>query len=496
MDTSDGSGLLTQFLHKQEVGLIMEVTYRRCCGLDVHKKVVVACLLLSEGDGPLRKEVRSFNTMTQNLLELADWLTAANCTHVALESTGVYWKPIFNLLEGQFEVLLVNAAHVKAVPGRKTDVRDSEWLADLLRHGLLKASFIPPSEQRELRELTRYRASLVGERARLINRLQKVLEDANLKLASVATDVSGVSARTMLKAIAEGETEAAKLAELARGRMRHKIAELEQALSGRVKAHHRFMLAQQLAHLDYLEEQIEAFSQEITRRMELLSQDAAPQVEGEAQSLSVTEPVSVGEALSSSGLNKAELANQNEVEPTPEKEEDKPKQLTYIQALILLDTIAGINRRIAEIIVAEIGINMGRFPSAAHLASWAGVCPGNHQSGGKRLSGKTRKGSQWLRQALIEAAQGAMRTKECYLSARGKRLSARRGKKKAVMAVAHSILVIVYHVLSRGESYQELGESYFDERARAKVERRLVGRLERLGYQVSLQPRESQRAAS
>jgi transposase len=407
----------------------MEVVYPRCCGLDVHKKMVVACLLVVGADGRLHKEIRTFSTMSADLLALADWLTAHGCTHVALESTGVYWKPIYNLLEGLFELLVVNAQHLKTVPGRKTDVRDAEWIADLLRHGLLKGSFIPATPQRELRDLTRHRTTQVQERARAVNRLQKVLEDANLKLAAVATDIMGVSARAMLEAMLEGETDPAVLADLAQGKLRAKVPQLEQALAGHVKPHHRFLLAELLAHIDYLDEAIARVGDEIARRLEPATED-----------------------------------------------------------IELLDTIPGVNQRTAEIMLAEVGQDLGRFPSAGHLASWAGMCPGNNESAGKRKSGRTRKGSPWLRQALIEAAHGAARSKKTYLGAQYRRLVARLGKKKAIVAVAHSILVIAYHVLTRREPYRDLGPTYFDEHARERVEERLVRRLKRLGYTVELKP--------
>jgi len=407
----------------------MELLYPRCCGLDVHKKLVVACLLITEPNGKLHKEVRTFTTMTVDLLALADWLTSNGCTHVAMESTGVYWKPIYNLLEGLFELLVVNAQHIKAVPGRKTDVRDAEWIADLLRHGLLKGSFIPPTAQRELRDLTRHRTTLVQERARIVNRLQKVLEDANLKLAAVATDVLGVSARAMLEALVDGETDPATLADLARGKLRAKLPQLEQALTGRLKPHHAFLLSELLGHIDYLDEAIERMSSAIAERLQPAEDDIA-----------------------------------------------------------LLDTIPGVNRRTAELLLAEMGSDLGRFPSADHLASWAGMCPGNHESAGKRTNGKTRKGSPWLRQALIEAAHGAARSKKTYLGAQYRRLAARRGKKKALVAIGHSILVIAYHILTRREPYRDLGPNYFDEQDRQHVEQRLVRRLKRLGYEVELKP--------
>jgi transposase len=407
----------------------MEVLYERCCGLDIHKRTVVACVIVpGPGRQPV-KEVRSFGTMTDELLRLVDWLAANDVTHVAMESTGVYWKPVWNLLEAQFELLLVNARHVKAVPGRKTDVRDCEWLAELLRHGLLRPSFVPDRPQRELRELTRYRTSLVQERSAEINRLQKTLEGANIKLGDVATDLMGLSSRQMLTALASGETDAGAVAQLAQGRLRDKLPELERALRGRVGPHQRFLLARQLAHIDFLDMAIGEVSAEITERL-------------------------------------------------------RPFEAELEQ----LATIPGLGRRTAEVLVAEIGTDMRRFPTPAHLASWAGMCPGNNESGGKRRSGKTRKGSPWLRSMLIEAARAAGRSKRTYLSAQYHRLAARRGTKRAAVAVGHTILVIAHRLLSKGEVYRDLGERYFDERDRHTVERRLVARLEGLGYTVSLNP--------
>jgi transposase len=408
----------------------MDVIYPQCCGLDVHKKTVVACRITStEGAEPV-KEIRTFGTMTADLLALADWLQEGGCTHVAMESSGVYWRPVYNLLEGQFELLVVNAQHIKAVPGRKTDVKDAAWIAELRRHGLLRGSFIPSKPQRQLRELTRYRSTLVQDRARALNRLQAVLEDANLKLASVVTDISGVSARAMLEAILAGERDVETLADLARGRLRTKREQLKGALEGRVTAHHSFLLTEHLSTLEYLDEAIEHVSGEIDQRLR---------------------------------------ADQ--------------------EAIALLDTIPGVGQRAAEILIAEIGSDMRRFPSAKHLASWAGMCPGNHESGGKRLSGRTRKGNRWLRQVLVEIAHVASKTKNTYLAAQYKRIAARRGKKRALIAVGHTVLTIVYTLLTRRQPYQDLGAAYFDQRERHRVERRLVQRLERLGYQVSMQPR-------
>ncbi|HEY7551517.1 MAG TPA: IS110 family transposase [Hyphomicrobiaceae bacterium] len=408
----------------------MDVVHPRCCGLDVHKQTVVACVLLSAPTGgPPQRMVRTFGTMTDELLALADWLAAEGITHVAMEATGSYWKPIWNLLESSFDLLLANAQHIKAVPGRKTDVKDAEWIADLLRHGLLRPSFVPDRAQRELRELTRYRTSLVQERAAEASRLQKTLEGANLKLGDVASNVLGRSARAMLEPLVAGQTDVGVLAQLARGRLRTKIPQLERALAGRVAPHQRFLLAQQLAHLDYLDEAIERVSAEVAERL-------------------------------------------RPVEAAVER----------------LDTIPGVGRRTAEILVAEIGLDMGRFPTAGHLASWAGMCPGHDESAGKRRSGKTRRGSPWLRQALVEAAQAAGRTRGTYLSTQYHRLAARRGKKKAVIAVGHTILVTAYHLLARDQVYEELGPDFFERRDRAAIERRSVQRLEALGYRVTLEP--------
>lgn len=407
----------------------MEVFYERCCGLDVHKKTVVACRILSGEAGTLRKEVRTFGTMTQELLALSDWLKEGGVTVVAMESTGVYWKPVYNLLEGAFELLVVNAQHIKAVPGRKTDVKDAEWIAELLRHGLLRGSFIPDAPQRELRTLTRHRQTPVEERATVANRLLKVLEEANIKLGSVVSDIQGKSARLILDAVLKGESDPETLSELAMDRLKEKRAQLAQALEGRLRPHHRLLIRQHLEHLDFLGDAIEQVSEEIEERL-------------------------------------------------------RP----FDEAIRRLDEIPGVNRRIAEVILSEVGGDMSRFASSGHLASWAGMCPGNHESAGKRQSGKTRKGSPALRQALVEAAHRASHSKDTYLQAQYRRLSARRGAKRAWMAVGHSILVIAYHLLKDpSATYQDLGGNYFDERNRTGVEKRLVRRLEQLGYAVSLQ---------
>jgi transposase len=407
----------------------MQVIYERCCGIDVDKQTVVACAVVPGADGQALKETRTFGTMTEHLGALADWLAELGVTHVTMESTGVYWKPVFNLVDGGFAILVVNAERIKAIAGRKTDVQDAEWLADLLRHGLLKGSFIPSESLRELRDLTRYRTKLGDERKSEINRVQKVLEDANIKLASVASDVMGVSGRAMLAELVQGQTDAATMAELARGRLRDKLDLLQQALRGRVRPHHRFMLAQHLAHIDYLDAAIAELDRQIAEQM-------------------------------------------------------RP----FAAALATWDSLPGINQRLAQIIVAEIGPDLQPFEDAEHLASWAGMCPGNNESAGKRKSGRTRKGSPWLRRALIEAAHGAAHTKHKYFQALYRRLASRRGRQRAAVAVGHSLLVTGYHLITRQTAYEDLGGNYFDERDREAVKRRAVRRLEKLGYRVELAP--------
>jgi transposase len=411
----------------------MNVMYERCCGIDVHKQTVVACVIVPDATGQAVKEVRSFGTMSADLQALAAWLQAKGCTQVAMESTGVYWKPVYNLLEGAFEILVVNAEHLKKVAGRKTDVQDAApWghpIADLLRHGLLKGSFIPSAQQRALRDLTRYRTTLTDDRTREVNRLQKVLEDANIKLASVASDMMGVSGRAILAALLEGKSDPATLAELAKGRLREKRALLEQALAGTLKPHHRFLLIPHLSHLDYLDDAMAKLDAEIEEQM-------------------------------------------------------RP----FLAQLTRWDQLPGINQRIAQVIVAEVGADLAPFADAGHLASWAGLCPGNNERAGKRKRGKTHKGSVWLRRALIEAAQGAAHTKDKYFAALYHRLAGRRGKKRALVAVGHSLLVTGYYLITRQRDYQDLGANYFDERHQQAVMRRAVKRLEQLGFQVQLQP--------
>lgn len=407
----------------------MEVLYRSACGMDVHKKTVTACVAVSGANGPARRETRTFSTMTGDLLAMSDWLSEQGVTHIAMESTGVYWKPIYQLLEGVFTVLLVNAMHVKRVPGRKTDVSDAEWLADLLRHGLLSASFIPPMEIRELREWTRLRKQLVRDRASAVNRVQKLLESMNIKLASVATDVFGVSGRAMLSALAQGERDAERLADLAVGRLVAKRAELIRALTGRVTPNGRRLLAVQMTHIEHLEASIDQCEQSI-------------------------------EALT------------------------RP----FDEAVARLCTIPGVSTTTASEIVAAIGVDMSRFADAHHLASWAGMCPGSDESAGKRRSGKTRKGSPWLRAALTESAWAASHTKKTYLSAYYRRLATRRGSKRALVALGHTILVIAYHILRDGSVYRELGADFHDRLREPQIVKRLAKRIESLGYVVSVSP--------
>jgi transposase len=401
----------------------MHVVYERCCGLDVHKRRVVACAVTPEG-----RETRSFGTMTRELLALAEWLEQRQVTHVAMESTGVYWKPVYNLLEDAFTVLVVNARHIKAVPGRKTDMKDADWIAELLRHGLVQGSFIPDRPQRELRELVRYRRSLVQQRSQVVNRIQKVLEGANIKLGNVTGSIVGVSGRAMLEAMVRGTEDPKALAALARGRLQEKRAALEEALRGLVGCHQRLLLASHLRHLDFLNEEVAHLDEEVAARL-------------------------------------------------------SPFQQTLEQ----LDEVPGVGQHSAEEIVAEIGLNMGRFPSAAHLASWAKLCPGNNESGGTRKSAPAGHGNKWLRTTLVEAARAAARTKDTYLAAQYHRLAARRGRNRAAVAVAHTIITIVYCMLRDGTHYQDLGPTYFDQRDRQAVVRRSIRRLERLGYTVTLE---------
>jgi transposase len=409
----------------------MRVVHERCAGLDVHKKSVTACRIVPDRKGGWKQEIQTFGTKTPDLLELSDWLRQEEVSHVAMESTGVYWKPVFNILESDYAVLVVNAKHIKHVPGRKTDVRDAEWIAELLQHGLLKASFIPDEPQRDLRELVRYRTHLIQERTREVNRVHKVLEDANLKLSSVASDIMGVSGREMLRAIIAGKDDPAALAELAKGRMRTKIDELEKALTGYVRQNHRLLLRMHLEHIDELNGKLEELDAEIDRLMRPFDQD--------------------------------DLVER-------------------------LDAITGVGKQTVEVVIAEIGTDMSRFPTHRHLASWAGLAPGQNESAGRNRSARTPKGNQYLRTALVEAAQAAGRTKGTYLGEQYRRLARRRGKKRAAVAVAHSMLVIMYHMIQKGTDYRERGSTYFDQLNPQRTQKWLVKRLEQLGFQVQLEP--------
>jgi transposase len=407
----------------------MQVIYARCAGLDVHKKTVSVCTSVCETDGAKRQQTRVFGTFTRDLLALVDWLREAGVTHVAMEATGVYWRPVWAVLEGQFQQMLVNPQHIKAVPGRKTDAKDCEWIADLLQHGLLKGSFVPPTPIQDLRDLTRYRAELRQSQNRVANRIQKFLEQANLKLSSVASNTLGVSGRQMLEAIITGQDDPEQLAKLARGKLKSKIPQLEQALEGRVRDHHRFLLA------EYLDEW-EALGRRIVRLEEEIDRQIRP----------------------------------------------------FEQAVTLWQTIPGVDRVTACNLVAEVGVDMKQVPTAQQLASWAAVCPGNHESAGKRKSGKTRDGNKWLRRSLCQAAWAVTRKKDCYLSAQFKRLAVRRGMKRAVMAVAHTMLIIGYHMLKTGQGYYELGGDYLERINKDQLQRYYTKRLQRLGLKVTVEP--------
>lgn len=406
----------------------MDVIIERACGLDVHKDNITACIMTTEG-----KEIKTFSTKTVFLLQLIDWIVDNKCTHVAMESTSVYWKPIVNLLEAVgIEFLVVNAQHIKALPGRKTDVKDAEWIAQLLRHGLLKPSYIPNRNQRELRELVRYRRSIIEERARQHNRIQKVLEGANIKLGSVVSDVMGVSAKNMLRAIADGEDDPEKLANLAQRSLKKKKEELELALNGYIKSHQRLMLKTILNHIDFLTEQIEVLDQEVAQRLS-----------------------------------------------------------SYQDDIGRLDSIPGIATRMAEQILSEIGTNIKeQFPTAAHMCSWAGLVPGHNESAGKRKSAKTKKGNKYLKSALIEAAHSVRGSKN-YLGALYRRTASRKGKKKAGIVVAHAMLRIAYYLLTRKEMYVDLGEDYFDKQRQQSIVRHSLRRLESFGYIVSIKEPEA-----
>jgi len=405
----------------------VEVVHSRCCGLDVHKKVIEACIIVPEG-----KRRNQYGTMTEDLQKLVTWLQEHRITVVAMESTGVYWKPVYNILElAGFEILVVNAQHIKAVPGRKTDVKDAEWIAALLRLGLVKGSYIPSREQRELRELLRYRTKLVEERGREVQRMQKILEGANIKLSSVATNIVGSSGRSMIEAMIDKIEDPRVLAELAKKRLKNKREDLERALNGLMGAHQRMMLQAQLKHIDFLDEAIETLDKELAER--------------------------------------------------------KKDDATFHESLELLDGIPGVGVRTAQAMLVEMGSNMSRFPSADHLAAWAGMAPGNNESAGKRKTGRTRPGNSHLRTVLIQAAHAAARVKSSYLSDQYHRIAARRGAKRAAVAVGHSILVMAYHILTRREPYKELGHDYHQLRRKDIKIKHYLKELHKLGIVVNLE---------
>ncbi len=407
----------------------MEVIIERCCGLDVHQETVVACVLIgAPGERP-SKEIRTFRTMTRDLEALRDWLQKLGVTHVGMESTGVYWRPVYAVLEGCFELIVGNARHIRNVPGRKTDVKDAEWIADLVRHGLIAKSFVPPKPLRELRELLRYRRKLVESQAAERNRLLKLLETANIKLSSVASDVFGVSGRAMLRALIAGEASPEAMADLARGLLRRKRADLILALDGRLEEHHRFLLAMQLRRLEAIEADIATLDQRIGERLE-----------------------------------------------------------PYSAAHALLMQIPGVDWVVAAVLIAEIGVDMSVFVSVYHLSAWAGVCPGNHESAGRQKSGRARKGNIHLRTILVSAAISASRVKGSYLKDKYHRLKARRGGLRAALAIAHKILVSAYHMLAKNLPYHDLGEVYLDQISQTRTVANLKRRIERLGYKVTLEP--------
>jgi transposase len=406
----------------------MQVMHERCAGVDVHKKTVVPYIMITLPEGKVEKHSVTFGTMTRDILAMSDWLKSHGVTHLAMESTGVYWRPIYQLLEGQFTLLVANAQQIHRMPGRKTDVTDAEWLADLLRHGLIVPSFVPPQAQRELRELTRHRGNVTGRRTQCINELHKTLEGTNIKLSSVATDITGVSAMDMLHHLLAGQTDPNFLAELARGVLRKKIPELRQALKGVVGEHQKVILNQLLGDIERFDQQIEELSAELVRRL---------------------------------------AAEQSVIER--------------------LDEIPGVDRTVAEVIVAELGTDMKRFGSASRAAAWSGMCPANRQSGGRRYAARSRFGNKHLKSAMAQAGRAAGRSKDTYLGTQFRRLAARKGSKRAALAVGHSILTISYHMMDRGTRFQELGADYFDRRNPERAKDRLVTRLEKMGYKVTLE---------
>ncbi len=407
----------------------MEAIVERCCGLDVHQATVVACLLVGRPEQKPRKVIRTFGTMTVDLIALRDWLRDEGCTHVGMESTGVYWMPVYTILEGQFDLIIGNATHIKQVPGRKTDVKDSEWIADLLRHGLIRRSFVPPKPLRDLRDLLRYRRKLVESAMSERNRTLKLLETANIKLATVASDVFGVSGRCMLRALLAGRLTVAEMANLAKGSLRKKLPQLQTALDGRVEEHHRFLLEMQLERLEQVEASIDRLDQRIDEKL-----------------------------------------------------------VPYAEPHTRLMQIPGVDRVGAAVLIAELGVDMSVFPSVHHAAAWAGVSPGNNESAGKRKGQPGRKGNIHLTTALVQAATSAARTKGTYLKQKYWRLKARRGPMRAALAIAHKILIAAYHMLAEGVGYKDLGDSYLDRASAVATKRTLVKRLEKLGYHVVLEP--------
>lgn len=411
---------------------VMEAVYRCCAGMDVHSRTVAVCVRRMDEQGAIHSEVRTFGTMTRELRALRDWLTAEGVTHVAMESTGVFWKPIYNILEEGFKILLVNARYVKKVPGRKTDVRDCEWLAQLLQAGLLKSSYIPPRQQRDLRDLTRMRAQLTVEMTSVANRIHKILEDTNIKLGLVATDILGVSGRRIIEALIAGESDAEKMAEMSRGRLRLKIPQLQQALVGNVTDHHRWLLKELMSHLTNLETQIERFNQRID-------------------------------------------------------EASRP----FEKAITALIAIPGFDRVSAQCVIAEIGPDMKAFPTAGNLCSWAKVCPGTNESAGRRKSSATGHGDRWLERILVQVAWAASHKKDSYFRALFRRLAGKRRPKPAIVAVAHSILTTTYYILKYDRTFKDLGADHFDRISKERILRYHVKRLENLGFKVELTQKEA-----